>query len=136
MDRVVERKRIDRRLVIGGAIAIAALLIFAFLKLAPSAGSQTVAVDRVTISSVTTGVKGELAKAGLALVAIAVTHTAMAVEARPMKTVRRTLFNMATSFPRKIGGSFIKQGACQLICVSGAAGWRGSCCSLSDSCTK
>lgn len=56
MDRVVERKRIDRRLVIGGAIAIAALLIFAFLKLAPSAGSQTVAADRVTISSVTTGV--------------------------------------------------------------------------------
>src|SRR5829696_1049415 len=56
MDRVVERKRIDRRLLIGGAIVIAALLIFALLRLAPSADSQTIAADRVTVSTVTTGV--------------------------------------------------------------------------------
>lgn len=56
MDRAVARQGIDRRLLIGGAIVIAALVLFALLKLAPSADSQTVAADRVTISTVTTGV--------------------------------------------------------------------------------
>lgn len=56
MDRAVARKGIDRRLLIGGAIVIAALVLFALLRLAPSADSQTVAADRVTISTVTTGV--------------------------------------------------------------------------------
>ena len=56
MDRPVERKGIDRRLLIGGAIVVAALLIVALLRLAPSADSQTVAADRVTISTVTSGV--------------------------------------------------------------------------------
>jgi HlyD family secretion protein len=56
MDRKVESKRVDRRLLVGGAIAIAALIIFALLRFAPSADSQTVDADRVTVSSVRTGV--------------------------------------------------------------------------------
>jgi HlyD family secretion protein len=55
MDRAVERRGIDRRLLIGGAAVIVALLVFALLRMAPTADSQTVAADRVTISSVTTG---------------------------------------------------------------------------------
>jgi HlyD family secretion protein len=56
MDRPVERKRLDRRLVIGGAAAAALLLIFLFMRFAPSASSQSIAADRVTVSPVTTGV--------------------------------------------------------------------------------
>ena len=51
-----------------------------------------------------------MAKAGLALVAIAVTHTAIAVDARPMKTVRRALFNMTASFPETWVALFISKG--------------------------
>lgn len=56
MDRPVERTGIDRRLLIAGAaiaVLIAALL---FVRFAPGSGSQTVAADRVTISTVSTGV--------------------------------------------------------------------------------
>lgn len=56
MDRPVERKRIDRRILIAGGVVAALLLIFAFLRFAPSSDSQTVAADRVTISPVTSGV--------------------------------------------------------------------------------
>jgi HlyD family secretion protein len=56
MDRVVERKRIDRRLVWGGGAAavIAALLLFWLF--APRAGDQSVAAERLTISEVKKGV--------------------------------------------------------------------------------
>jgi len=56
MDRPVERKRIDRRILIAGGAAALLLLIFLLMRLAPSSGSQTIAADRVTISTVTTGV--------------------------------------------------------------------------------
>ncbi len=56
MDRPIERKRIDRRLLIGGAVAIILLLAFVFLRFAPSSGSQTVSAERVTISTVSEGV--------------------------------------------------------------------------------
>jgi HlyD family secretion protein len=56
MDRVVERKRIDKRLLIGGAAAGALLLILLFWLFAPSAGSMTVARDRLSIATVQSGV--------------------------------------------------------------------------------
>ena len=56
MDRPVERKRIDRRILIAGGAAALLLLIFVFTRLAPSSDSQTVAADRLTISTVTSGV--------------------------------------------------------------------------------
>ena len=56
MDRVVERRQVDRRLVYAGGAA--ALLVFAalFWFLAPRAGDQSVAADRLTISTVKRGV--------------------------------------------------------------------------------
>jgi HlyD family secretion protein len=56
MDRVVERKRIDRRILIGGAAAALVLLVLLFWLFAPSADSQSVNADRITISSVQQGV--------------------------------------------------------------------------------
>jgi HlyD family secretion protein len=56
MDKPVERNRIDRRILIAGGAAAALLLIFLFMRLAPNSNSQTVAADRVTISTVSTGV--------------------------------------------------------------------------------
>lgn len=56
MDRVIERKRIDKRLVIaagGGAILLLVLLFWMF---APRSGSQTVNPSRLTISQVQQGV--------------------------------------------------------------------------------
>lgn len=55
MDRPIERRRIDRRLLAGGA-ALLLLLALAWWQLAPRSGSQTVAADRVTISTVKQGV--------------------------------------------------------------------------------
>jgi HlyD family secretion protein len=56
MDRVVVRKRTDRRVLIAGAAFAALLLVLAFLKFAPSADSGTVAADRVSVAPVTVGV--------------------------------------------------------------------------------
>src|SRR5262245_45574993 len=56
MDRVVERKRIDRRILIGGGAAAVLLLVLLFWLFAPSANSQSVNPDRLTISSVQQGV--------------------------------------------------------------------------------
>ena len=56
MDRVIETKRMDRRVVyIGAAAAVIALLI-AFWLFAPRAGDQSVPADRLTISQVQKGV--------------------------------------------------------------------------------
>lgn len=55
MDRVVEAKRIDRRLLIAGGSAAVILLILLFWLFAPRAGSQTVAASRVQISAVQHG---------------------------------------------------------------------------------
>lgn len=56
MDRVVERKRLDRRVVIGGAAAAALLVILIFWLFAPRADSMSVARDRLTIAPVERGV--------------------------------------------------------------------------------
>jgi len=56
MDRVVVRKRIDKRILIGGAAAGALLLILLFWLFAPSAGSMTVSRDRLSIATVQSGV--------------------------------------------------------------------------------
>jgi HlyD family secretion protein len=55
MDRVVERKRIDRRIVIAGAAAAALVLLLVFWLFAPRADSMTVAEDRLTISQAQSG---------------------------------------------------------------------------------
>ncbi|MCL6683381.1 efflux RND transporter periplasmic adaptor subunit [Sphingomonas alba] len=56
MDKVVVRKRIDKRILIAGAGGLALILIIAFWLFAPRAGSQSVAMDRLTISTVDKGV--------------------------------------------------------------------------------
>lgn len=56
MDRAVERKRIDRRLLWGGGAAALLLLILLGWFFSPRAGDQSVAADRLTISEVRKGV--------------------------------------------------------------------------------
>lgn len=56
MDRVVERRRLDRRIVIGGAAAAIILLVLIFWLFAPRADSMSVARDRLTIAPVERGV--------------------------------------------------------------------------------
>ena len=56
MDRVVVRKRIDRRMLIAGSAAGLLLLILVFWLFAPSADSQSVTRDRISISDVQEGV--------------------------------------------------------------------------------
>jgi HlyD family secretion protein len=55
MDRVIERKRIDPRILIGGAAAGVLLIVLIFWLFAPSAGSMTVNRDRLAISPVQAG---------------------------------------------------------------------------------
>jgi HlyD family secretion protein len=55
MDRVVERKRIDKRILIGGGIGAALLLILLFWLFAPRADSQTVDSSRLSIATVQQG---------------------------------------------------------------------------------
>jgi len=55
MDRVVVRKRIDKRLIISGAAAAALLLIILFWLFAPRSDSMTVARDRLSLSAVQSG---------------------------------------------------------------------------------
>jgi len=55
MDRVVERKRIDKRILIGGAAAATLLLIILFWLFAPRADSLSVNQDRLAISAVESG---------------------------------------------------------------------------------
>ena len=55
MDRVVERKRIDKRILIGGAAAGVLLLILLFWLFAPSADSITVDRSRLAISTAQPG---------------------------------------------------------------------------------
>ena len=56
MDRVVVRKQIDKRVLIGGAAGAALVLILLFWLLAPRSGSQSVAADRLGIAAVQNGV--------------------------------------------------------------------------------
>jgi len=56
MDRVVERKRIDKRILIGGAAAAVLLLILIFWLFAPRSGSETVTRDRLSIATAQTGI--------------------------------------------------------------------------------
>jgi HlyD family secretion protein len=55
MDRVVERKRIDRRILIGGAAGAVLLLIILFWLFAPRADSMSVSQDRLAISAAQQG---------------------------------------------------------------------------------
>jgi HlyD family secretion protein len=55
MDRVVERKRIDRRIIIAGAGGAALLLIVLFWLFAPRADSVTVSQERLTIATIESG---------------------------------------------------------------------------------
>jgi HlyD family secretion protein len=55
MDRVVERKRLDRRILIAGGAAAVLLLIVLFWLFAPRADSLSVNRDRLTISTVQSG---------------------------------------------------------------------------------
>ena len=56
MDRVVVRKKIDKRVLIGGAGGAALLLIILFWLFAPRAGSQTVSADRLGVAAVENGI--------------------------------------------------------------------------------
>ena len=55
MDRVIERRRIDKRVLIACAAGALVLLLLIFWLFAPRAGTQAVARDRLTISSVEAG---------------------------------------------------------------------------------
>src|SRR4051794_22840908 len=55
MDRVVERKRLDRRIVIGGAAATALLLILLFWLFAPRSDSLSVSRDRLAVGTAQSG---------------------------------------------------------------------------------
>jgi HlyD family secretion protein len=56
MDRVVERKRVDKRILIFGGLAAAVLLTLIFWLFAPRADSVAVSRDRLTVSEVQSGV--------------------------------------------------------------------------------
>jgi HlyD family secretion protein len=56
MDRVVERKGIDKRILIGGAVGAVLLLILVFWLFAPRSGSESVSRDRLTIATAQSGV--------------------------------------------------------------------------------
>jgi HlyD family secretion protein len=56
MDKVVERKRIDKRILIAGGAAAALLLVLLFWLFAPQAGTLSVSRDRLTIATVERGV--------------------------------------------------------------------------------
>jgi HlyD family secretion protein len=55
MDKIVERKRLDRRIVIAGATLAVLAIILVFWLFAPSADSVTVPRDRLTISQARSG---------------------------------------------------------------------------------
>jgi HlyD family secretion protein len=55
MDRVVERKRIDKRIMIAGGAALVVLLVLLFWLFAPRADSMSVSRDRLGIASVQSG---------------------------------------------------------------------------------
>ena len=55
MDRVVVRKRIDKRILIAGAAAAVLLVIILFWLFAPRADSMSVNQDRLAISAVESG---------------------------------------------------------------------------------
>lgn len=56
MDKPIVRRRIDRRLLVGAVVAAVALLALLWWQFAPRAGSQSIAADRTTISTVKKGV--------------------------------------------------------------------------------
>ncbi|WP_341633360.1 efflux RND transporter periplasmic adaptor subunit [Sphingomonas agri] len=55
MDRVVVRKRLDRRIIIAGAAGAALILIAFFWLFAPRSDSVSVAQDRLTVSTIASG---------------------------------------------------------------------------------
>ena len=55
MDRIIERKGLPKPVKIAIGVLLAIVAVITFYLLAPDAGSQTVAVERVTVSTVTKG---------------------------------------------------------------------------------
>ena len=55
MDRVIDRKRLDKRIIIGGAVAAVLLLIALFWTFAPRADSMSVSRDRLAIAAAQSG---------------------------------------------------------------------------------
>jgi HlyD family secretion protein len=55
MDRVVERRRIDKRIIYGGGAAAVLVLVLLFWLFAPRADSMTIARDRLSIATVENG---------------------------------------------------------------------------------
>ena len=55
MDKIVERKRVDKRILIGGAAAAALVLFLFFWLFAPRSDSQSVDRSRLSIATVQTG---------------------------------------------------------------------------------
>ena len=55
MDKVVERKRIDRRILIGGGAAALLVLVLLFWLFAPRSDSQSISASRLTIATVQQG---------------------------------------------------------------------------------
>jgi HlyD family secretion protein len=55
MDRVVARRRVPKLALIGGALAVVLLALLLFWWLAPRAGTQSVAAERLSIATVTRG---------------------------------------------------------------------------------
>ena len=56
MDRVVERKGIDKRILIGGAAGAVLLVVLIFWLFAPRSGSESVSRDRLTLAAAQSGV--------------------------------------------------------------------------------
>jgi HlyD family secretion protein len=55
MDKVIERKRIDPRILIAGGVGAALILVLVFWLFAPRADSMSVTQDRLTISAIQSG---------------------------------------------------------------------------------
>ena len=56
MDRVVERRQIDKRILIGGAAAVLVVIVLLFWLFAPRSDSQSVSRDRLTVATAQSGV--------------------------------------------------------------------------------
>ena len=55
MDKVIVRKKLDRRIIIGGAVAAVLLVVLVFWLFAPRGDSMTIAQDRLTMSEAQAG---------------------------------------------------------------------------------
>lgn len=56
MDRAIPSRKLDRRILVGGGAAAILIIVLLFWLFAPRAGTQSIAADRATISTVSKGV--------------------------------------------------------------------------------